>query len=194
MVLKPSCRFPAMRGCDVRGVRSLFAERRNYAIPDFEEGTPIPTLCGNTGHPLVRQIEDIKCRNIVLPNIQRPFAGWLRRCAACSDSRYRANPVGIVIQWETGAVVLPKQVGTCESGRSSIVASYPGNTYGAGGATTVKIKAESRGFGDRTRRTVSENATQLGFDAHEFEEQVTGMFAVPCYLRQFRYREANHGG
>lgn len=35
---------------------------------------------------------------------------------------------------------------------------------------TVEINAESVGYGDRIRRTVSENATQLGFDHHEFEE------------------------
>ena len=35
---------------------------------------------------------------------------------------------------------------------------------------TVEVEAESDGFDDRVRRTVSENASQLGFDAHEFEK------------------------
>ena len=36
---------------------------------------------------------------------------------------------------------------------------------------TVEINATSEdGYDDKTRRTVSENATQLGFDTHEFEE------------------------
>ena len=35
---------------------------------------------------------------------------------------------------------------------------------------TLEIEAEAAGFDDRIRRTVSENATQLGFDRHEFEE------------------------
>lgn len=34
---------------------------------------------------------------------------------------------------------------------------------------TVDIEATSDGFDERTRRTVSENASQLGFDTHEFE-------------------------
>ena len=50
------------------------------------------------------------------------------------------------------------------------VASHLGNADGAKMTITVEINAESAGFDDRTRRTVSENATQLGFDAHEFEE------------------------
>jgi hypothetical protein len=35
---------------------------------------------------------------------------------------------------------------------------------------TVEIESESEGFDDRVRRTVSENASHLGFDAHEFEK------------------------
>ena len=35
---------------------------------------------------------------------------------------------------------------------------------------TLEINAESEGYDDRTRRTVKENAAQLGFDLHEFEE------------------------
>jgi len=35
---------------------------------------------------------------------------------------------------------------------------------------TVEINASSAGFDDRIKRTVSENATQLGFDMHEFED------------------------
>ena len=50
------------------------------------------------------------------------------------------------------------------------VASHLGNTDGSKVTITVEVSAESEGFDDRTRRTVSENATQLGFDSHEFEE------------------------
>lgn len=50
------------------------------------------------------------------------------------------------------------------------VISHLGNTDGAKVTITVEINAESGGFDDRTRRTVSENAAQLGFDTHEFEE------------------------
>jgi hypothetical protein len=35
---------------------------------------------------------------------------------------------------------------------------------------TVEVEAISDGYDDRVRRTVSENASQLGFDAHEFEK------------------------
>ena len=35
---------------------------------------------------------------------------------------------------------------------------------------TLEINAESKGFDDRTRRIVGENAAQLGFDDHAFEE------------------------
>jgi hypothetical protein len=50
------------------------------------------------------------------------------------------------------------------------VAKNLGTADGADVTITVEINAESSGFDDRIRRTVSENATQLGFDAHEFEE------------------------
>lgn len=50
------------------------------------------------------------------------------------------------------------------------VTSHLGNAEGSEVTITVEINAESEGFDDRTRRTVSENATQLGFDSHEFEE------------------------
>ena len=50
------------------------------------------------------------------------------------------------------------------------VASHLGDADGSSVTITVEINAESEGFDDRTRRTVSENATQLGFDSHEFEE------------------------
>jgi len=50
------------------------------------------------------------------------------------------------------------------------VASQLGDAEGGKVTITVEINAESDGFDDRTRRTVSENATQLGFDSHEFEE------------------------
>lgn len=50
------------------------------------------------------------------------------------------------------------------------VTSHLGNADGSKVTITVEVNAESEGFDDRTRRTVSENATQLGFDAHEFEE------------------------
>ena len=49
------------------------------------------------------------------------------------------------------------------------VAAHLGNADGSKVTITVEINAESEAFDDRTRRTVSENATQLGFDAHEFE-------------------------
>ena len=45
-----------------------------------------------------------------------------------------------------------------------------GDTEGGKVTITVEINAESDGFDDRTRRTVSENAAQLGFESHEFEE------------------------
>ncbi len=50
------------------------------------------------------------------------------------------------------------------------VASHLGNADGSKVTITVEINAQSGGYDDRTRRTVSENATQLGFDTHEFEE------------------------
>ncbi|MEX1093411.1 MAG: DUF499 domain-containing protein [Acidimicrobiia bacterium] len=50
------------------------------------------------------------------------------------------------------------------------VTSHLGNADGSKVTITVEVNAESDGFDDRTRRTVSENATQLGFDSHEFEE------------------------
>ena len=50
------------------------------------------------------------------------------------------------------------------------VASQLGDAEGGKVTITVEINAESDGFDDRTRRTVSENATQLGFESHEFEE------------------------
>ena len=37
-------------------------------------------------------------------------------------------------------------------------------------AIVVEVEATSAGFDDKTRRTVSENAAQLGFRTHEFEE------------------------
>ncbi len=51
------------------------------------------------------------------------------------------------------------------------VASHLGKADGANVTITVEINAESEGFDDRIRRTVSENASQLGFDTHEFEER-----------------------
>jgi len=50
------------------------------------------------------------------------------------------------------------------------VASQLGDAEGGKVTITVEINAESDGFDDRTRRTVSENAAQLGFESHEFEE------------------------
>ena len=50
------------------------------------------------------------------------------------------------------------------------VTSHLGNANGSKVTITVEVNAESDGFDDRTRRTVSENAAQLGFDAHEFEQ------------------------
>jgi hypothetical protein len=41
---------------------------------------------------------------------------------------------------------------------------------GANLSTTVEINATSNEFNDRVRRTVSENASQLGFETQEFEE------------------------
>ena len=50
------------------------------------------------------------------------------------------------------------------------VASHLGSSDGSDVSITVEINAKSAGFDDRTRRTVSENAAQLGFETHEFEE------------------------
>ena len=50
------------------------------------------------------------------------------------------------------------------------VAFQLGDAEGGKVTITVEINAESDGFDDRTRRTVSENAAQLGFESHEFEE------------------------
>jgi len=43
------------------------------------------------------------------------------------------------------------------------------DTSGSKVTITVEIEAESGGFDLRTRRVVTENATQLGFASHEFE-------------------------
>ena len=50
------------------------------------------------------------------------------------------------------------------------VAAHLGKAAGANVTITVEINAECDGFDDRTRRTVSENATQPSFESHEFEE------------------------
>lgn len=49
------------------------------------------------------------------------------------------------------------------------VVSHLGSVEGSEVSITVEIGAQSDGFDDRVRRVVSENATQLGFEAHEFE-------------------------
>lgn len=50
------------------------------------------------------------------------------------------------------------------------VASHLGTADASTVVITVEIAATSEGFDERTRRTVSENARQLGFEAHEFED------------------------
>lgn len=50
------------------------------------------------------------------------------------------------------------------------VATHLANADQAKITITVEINAQSAGFNDHIRRTVSENATQLGFDNHEFED------------------------
>ena len=51
------------------------------------------------------------------------------------------------------------------------VAAHLGSADGATVEITVEINAESEGYDDRIRRVVSENATQLNFDDHSFEEK-----------------------
>ena len=48
------------------------------------------------------------------------------------------------------------------------VAKHLGGT-GKQVTLTVEINARSGGYDTRTQRLVKENATQLGFDSHEFE-------------------------
>lgn len=49
------------------------------------------------------------------------------------------------------------------------VASHLANVDGGNVSITVEINAESDGYDDRIRRVVRENASQLGFETHEFE-------------------------
>ena len=77
----------------------------------------MPTLYRDTGYSLTHLIEDIKHRNIALPDIQRPFVWSAAKVRDLFDSMYRGYPVGTLMLWETGAEVGTRQVDGGESDR-----------------------------------------------------------------------------
>jgi len=76
-----------------------------------------PTLYRDTGYSLTHLIEDIKHKNIALPDIQRPFVWSSSKIRDLLDSMYRGYPVGTLMFWETGAEVGTRQIGGGESDR-----------------------------------------------------------------------------
>src|SRR3954454_13796818 len=71
----------------------------------------MPTLYRDTGYSLIHLIEDIKHRNLALPDIQRPFVWSAAKTRDLFDSLYRGYPVGTLMFWETGAEVGTRQIG-----------------------------------------------------------------------------------
>lgn len=63
------------------------------------------TLYSDTGYILSHLVEEIKHKNIALPDIQRPFVWSSGKVRDLLDSMYRGYPVGTLMFWETGAEV-----------------------------------------------------------------------------------------
>jgi hypothetical protein len=75
------------------------------------------TLYSDTGYVLNHLVEEIKHKNIPLPDIQRPFVWSSGKVRDLLDSMYRGYPVGTLMFWETGAEVGARQIGGGESDR-----------------------------------------------------------------------------
>ena len=57
-----------------------------------------------------------------------------------------------------------------EAGLQATLQRTLAEAYGLSTASMIPERSGLEGFYDPTRRTVSEYATQLGFDSHEFEK------------------------
>ena len=69
------------------------------------------TLYKDSNYSLKYLVEDIKLKNLALPDIQRPFVWSATKTRDLLDSMYRGYPVGTLMFWETGVSVGTRQVG-----------------------------------------------------------------------------------